>query len=166
MARKRKRASCRTDLARFLKEGERLFFLAQELHYLDDALGDAGTGAKNGSGAGGNTVHIKHDRVYRTAYLHLSRYGKGIRPGVHVTQGQVIGYVGSTGRSTGPHLDFRIWENNKPINPLKMITPPADPIAKDKMPAFEKAKSRAFEIRDSLQMVSYYRKAVLDRLGK
>ena len=130
------------------------------------SIGDGVVTAAHYAGAGGNTVHIKHDRVYRTAYLHLSRYGKGIRPGVHVTQGQVIGYVGSTGRSTGPHLDFRIWENEKPVNPLKMITPPAEPISQKNMPAFEKAKKRAFEMRDSLQVVSYYRQAVLAPLGE
>ena len=130
------------------------------------SIGDGVVTKVGYAGAGGNTVHIQHTKNYRTAYLHLSKYGKGIRPGVRVSQGQVIGYVGATGRCTGPHLDFRIWENNKPINPLKMITPPAEPISKDKMPAFEAAKSRAFEIRDSLQVVSYYRKAVLDRLGK
>ncbi|MBP5504933.1 MAG: peptidoglycan DD-metalloendopeptidase family protein [Bacteroidales bacterium] len=116
------------------------------------------------AGAGGNTVHIQHTKNYRTAYLHLSRYGKGIRPGVRVSQGQVIGYVGATGRCTGPHLDFRIWENNKPVNPLKMVSPPAEPIAKDKMPAFEAAKQHAFAMRDSLQVVSYYKQAVLDKL--
>ena len=130
------------------------------------SIGDGVVTAAHYAGAGGNTVHIKHDRVYRTAYLHLSRYGKGIRPGVHVQQGQVIGYVGSTGRSTGPHLDFRIWENEKPVNPLKMITPPAEPISKENMPAFEKAKKHAFEMRDSLQVVSYYRQAVLAPLGE
>lgn len=83
-----------------------------------------------------------------------------------MSQGQVIGYVGATGRCTGPHLDFRIWENNKPINPLKMVTPPADPISKENMPAFEKAKVRAFEMRDSLQVVKYYRQAVLEKLGE
>ena len=130
------------------------------------SIGDGVVTKVGYAGAGGNTVHIQHTKNYRTAYLHLSRYGKGIRPGVKVSQGQVIGYVGSTGRSTGPHLDFRIWENNKPINPLKMVTPPADPIAKKNMPAFEAAKARAFEIRDSLQVVSYYKQAVLDPLGE
>ena len=130
------------------------------------SIGDGVVTAAHYAGAGGNTVHIKHDRVYHTAYLHLSRYGKGIRPGVKVQQGQVIGYVGSTGRSTGPHLDFRIWENEKPVNPLKMITPPAEPISKENMPAFEKAKKHAFEMRDSLQVVSYYRQAVLAPLGE
>jgi murein DD-endopeptidase MepM/ murein hydrolase activator NlpD len=130
------------------------------------SIGDGVVTRVGYAGAGGNTVHIQHTRNYRTAYLHLSKYGKGIRPGVRVSQGQVIGYVGATGRCTGPHLDFRIWENDKPINPLKMITPPADPISKEKMPAFEKAKAHAFEIRDSLQVVSYYRQAVLDPLGE
>ena len=130
------------------------------------SIGDGVVTKVGYAGAGGNTVHIQHTKNYRTAYLHLSRYGKGIRPGVRVSQGQVIGYVGSTGRSTGPHLDFRIWENNKPINPLKMPTPPADPISKQNMLAFEKAKQHAFEIRDSLQVVSYYQKAVIEPLGE
>ena len=112
-------------------------------------------------GAGGNTVRISHGKVYRTAYLHLSKYAKGIRAGVHVTQGQVIGYVGSTGRSTGPHLDFRIWENNKPVNPLKMITPPAEPLSKDQMTAFNAAKEAAFASRDSLWVEEYYQKTIL-----
>lgn len=130
------------------------------------SVGDGVVQSAKYEGAGGNTVRIQHTRQYRTAYLHLSRFAKGIRPGARVSQGQVIGYVGATGRCTGPHLDFRIWENNKPVNPLKMISPPAEPIAKDKMPAFEQAKQRAYQMRDSLQVVSYYRQAVLDKLGR
>ena len=129
------------------------------------SIGDGVVQSAKYEGAGGNTVRIRHDKTYRTAYLHLSKFAKGIKPGAHVTQGQVIGYVGATGRCTGPHLDFRIWENDKPVNPLKMITPPAEPISKDKMPAFEEAKRRAFEMRDSLQVVSYYRQVVLAPLG-
>ncbi|NNF05477.1 MAG: M23 family metallopeptidase [Candidatus Eisenbacteria bacterium] len=68
----------------------------------------------------GNTVKIKHHGTYLTQYAHLSRFARGIRPGSKVQQGQVIGYVGSTGLSTGPHLDFRIRENGKWINPLKL----------------------------------------------
>lgn len=115
-------------------------------------------------GAGGNTVRIRHAQNYRTAYLHLSKYAKGIKAGSHVSQGQVIGYVGSTGRSTGPHLDFRIWHNNVPQNPLKMISPPAEPLSKEKMPVFEEAMRRAFDMRDSLQVVKYYRDNILSRL--
>lgn len=79
-------------------------------------------------GPNGNMVKIKHNGTYTTAYLHLSKYGKGIKEGVHVRQGQVIGYVGSTGRSTGPHLDFRFYRNGQPINPLKVESPPAKPV--------------------------------------
>ena len=79
-------------------------------------------------GGGGNTVKIKHNSTYTTAYLHLSKFAGGLQVGQHVKQGQVIGYVGSTGSSTGPHLDFRVWKNGTPIDPLKMVSPPAEPI--------------------------------------
>jgi len=98
----------------------------------------------------GNMVKIKHNSVYTTAYLHLSKFGKGIKTGVRVRQGQVIGYVGSTGRSTGPHLDFRIWKNGTPVNPLKMESPPSEPISKSRMPLFEAAKASARGMRDSI----------------
>ena len=78
-------------------------------------------------GGGGHTVKIRHNSVYTSAYLHLSRYGK-ISVGSRVKQGEIIGYVGSTGHSTGPHLDFRIWKNGTPINPLKMKSPPVAPV--------------------------------------
>ena len=79
-------------------------------------------------GGGGNTVKIRHNSTYTTAYLHLSKYAKGLSVGQHVRQGEVIGYVGSTGSSTGPHLDFRVWKKGTPIDPLKMVSPPAEPI--------------------------------------
>lgn len=88
-------------------------------------------------------VKIKHNSVYTSAYLHLSRYGKDIKVGQRVKQGQVIGYVGSTGYSTGPHLDFRIWKNGTPINPLNMESPPAEPLAKKDMQAFRESMKRS-----------------------
>ena len=103
------------------------------------SIGDGVVTSKKYEGAGGNTVRIRHNSVYSTAYLHLSGYAKGLKVGQRVRQGEVIGYVGSTGRSTGPHLDFRVWKNGSPINPLKMDSPPAEPLKKDNMPAFEKA---------------------------
>ena len=77
---------------------------------------------------GGNVIKIEHNKTYRTGYLHLKGFAKGIKAGVRVKQGQVIGYVGNTGVSTGPHLDFRVWKNGAPIDPLAMKSPPADPL--------------------------------------
>jgi murein DD-endopeptidase MepM/ murein hydrolase activator NlpD len=77
---------------------------------------------------GGRSVRIKHNSVYSTAYLHLSKYGDGIKAGAPIKQGQVIGYVGSTGMSTGPHLDFRFYQNGQPVDPLKVESPPVEPV--------------------------------------
>jgi len=92
------------------------------------AIGDGVVTYAAKKGANGNIVKIKHNGTYTTAYLHLSKFGKGIRSGTHVKQGDVIGYVGSTGRSTGPHLDFRFYRNGKAIDPLKVKSPPANPV--------------------------------------
>ena len=103
------------------------------------SIGDGVVTSMKYEGAGGNTVRIRHNSVYSTAYLHLWKYGPGLKAGQRVRQGQIIGYVGSTGRSTGPHLDFRVWKNGTPINPLKMESPPAEPIKKENMSAFNQA---------------------------
>ena len=102
-------------------------------------IGDGVITSMKYEGAGGNTIRIRHNSVYSTAYLHLSGYAKGLKVGQRVRQGDVIGYVGSTGRSTGPHLDFRVWKNGTPINPLKMDSPPAEPLKKENMEAFTQA---------------------------
>lgn len=100
-------------------------------------IGDGVITSMKYEGAGGNTIRIRHNSVYSTAYLHLSGYAKGLKTGQRVRQGQVIGYVGSTGRSTGPHLDFRVWKNGSAINPLKMQSPPAEPLKGANKEAFE-----------------------------
>ena len=102
-------------------------------------IGDGVITSMKYEGAGGNTIRIRHNSVYSTAYLHLSGYAKGLKAGQRVRQGQVIGYVGSTGRSTGPHLDFRVWKNGSPINPLKMDSPPAEPLKPEFKDEFESA---------------------------
>lgn len=102
-------------------------------------IGDGVITSMKYEGAGGNTIRIRHNSVYSTAYLHLSGYAKGLKTGQRVRQGQVIGYVGSTGRSTGPHLDFRVWKNGSPINPLKMDSPPAEPLKSEFKDEFEGA---------------------------
>ena len=88
------------------------------------------------AGGAGYYLKIKHNSTYTTSYMHLQGYAKGIAEGVRVKQGQVIGYVGSTGVSTGPHLDFRVFKDGTPIDPLKMESPPADPIKKEDMERF------------------------------
>ncbi len=80
------------------------------------------------SGGGGNRIWLRHSRGLESAYLHLRGFAKGIKSGVRVRKGQVIGYVGSTGMSTGAHLDFRIKQNGKYINPDRLPTTPGDPI--------------------------------------
>jgi murein DD-endopeptidase MepM/ murein hydrolase activator NlpD len=79
-------------------------------------------------GGAGRMVTVRHPNGYETSYLHLSRYAQGIRKGVHVSQGQVIGFVGSTGLSTGPHLDYRVQQNGRWVNPLSITSPPAEPL--------------------------------------
>lgn len=85
---------------------------------------------------GGNYVKIRHNSTYTTTYMHLSRFAKGLQVGDHVAQKEVIGYVGSTGLSTGPHLDFRVYENGKPINPLTIKSQPKKPISEANKAAF------------------------------
>jgi len=87
---------------------------------------------------GGNRIKIRHMNGYETCYMHLRGYAKGIRSGARVSQGQTIGYVGSTGRSTGPHLDFRVWKDGKPIDPLRMISPPSKPLGKEHLDSLSK----------------------------
>ena len=97
------------------------------------------------SGEAGNMVRIRHSGGYQTAYLHLSAYGPGIRPGVRVEQGQLIGRVGATGTATGPHLDYRIIKNGTYVNPLTELKkmPSGEPIARSEQAAFAAARDEA-----------------------
>lgn len=113
-------------------------------------IGDGVVTSVKYEGAGGNTVRIRHNSVYSTAYLHLSKFGKGIKAGKRVHQGDIIGYVGSTGRSTGPHLDFRVWKNGTPINPLRMQSPPAEPLKQELADTFN------VQIQKYSQLMDYY----------
>jgi murein DD-endopeptidase MepM/ murein hydrolase activator NlpD len=85
----------------------------------------------------GNYVKVKHNAHITNQYLHMCRIATGIRPGVHVSQGQIIGYVGSTGLATGPHVCFRYWLDGKQVDWLKQKTVPSDPINKSDRPQFE-----------------------------
>lgn len=112
------------------------------------SIGDGTVIGKGYQGGSGNFVKIRHNAVYTTMYLHLSRFGKGVSTGSRVQQGEVIGYVGSTGLSTGPHLDFRVFMNGTPIDPLKIDAPPGDPVKTD-------YKQDFIHTRDSLTVCLY-----------
>ena len=114
------------------------------------SIGDGVVISRCWAGGGGNTVKIRHNSVYTTAYLHLSRYASGLKTGDRVSQGQVIGYVGSTGVSTGPHLDFRVWKGGSPINPLTMESPSVEPLRKENLCALDSARIASKHTLDSL----------------
>ena len=103
-------------------------------------MGD-GTVLSCGWGGGfGKQVILRHPNGYMTYYGHLSRYGPGIRKGMHVKQKQIIGYVGSTGLSTGPHLDYRLAKGGQLRNPLKESFPAGLPIRRGEMERFQKRR--------------------------
>ena len=88
----------------------------------------------------GNYVKIYHNGTYSTAYLHMSRIGAGITRGVRVRQGQTIGYVGSTGLATGPHVCYRFWRNGVQVDALRVELPPSQPVKKENLEKFQKIK--------------------------
>ncbi len=94
------------------------------------------------SKGGGNILKIKHANNLTSGYLHLKGYAKGIKSGSRVSQGQVIAYVGNTGASTGPHLDFRLWKGATPIDPLKAPSNPVEPISAANKAAFETTRDQ------------------------
>jgi murein DD-endopeptidase MepM/ murein hydrolase activator NlpD len=105
------------------------------------ATGDGSVAAATRDGSNGNYVKIRHNSRYETYYLHLSRFGKGIRKGARVSQGQVIGYVGATGLATGPHLDYRIKVAGSFVNPRTIKLPSKEPVPADEMGRFEQQKN-------------------------
>ncbi len=106
----------------------------------------------------GNFVKIKHDDTYQTQYLHMNRHGKGIRPGVHVKQGEVIGYVGSTGLATGPHVCFRFWKNGRQVNHLRENLPPPEPMAESEVPKFNLVRD---SLKTSLDLIEFPNKQLM-----
>jgi murein DD-endopeptidase MepM/ murein hydrolase activator NlpD len=94
------------------------------------------------NGAYGNYIRIRHNSKYKTAYAHLSKYAKNIRKGTRVKQGQIIGYVGSTGRSTGPHLHYEVLANSKRINSQKLKLPSGKTLGESARKEFELKRIR------------------------
>ena len=100
------------------------------------------------SGGSGNMVRLRHDNGYETYYLHLSRFAQGLHAGARIAQGQTIGYVGSTGLATGPHLHFGVRKNGPYVNWLteRRNLPPGDPVPPDRMVAFQEVRDRALAL--------------------
>ena len=94
----------------------------------------------------GNYVKVRHNGTYTTQYLHMSKIKPGIRKGVFVKQGDIIGYVGSTGLATGPHVCYRFWKNDKQVDPFKQKLPPGDPINKENREAYLLVKDSLMQI--------------------
>ena len=101
-------------------------------------------------GGGGNCVKIKHNSTYQTIYAHMSKFGRGIKKGVRVKQGQIIGYVGSTGLSTGPHLHYEVIENGKKINSQKLKLPSGKILKNDLRKKFEVNKIKIDVLKSEL----------------
>jgi len=104
------------------------------------SIGDGRIIAVDYQGGNGRYIKVWHNGVYTSTYMHLSSFGKGIETGKYVVQGELLGYVGSSGLSTGPHLDFRVTRNGSPIDPLKMESPPVDPVKPENREAFNLVK--------------------------
>jgi len=101
-------------------------------------------------GGGGNCVKIKHNRVYQTIYAHMSKFGRGIKKGARVKQGQIIGYVGSTGLSTGPHLHYEVIENGRKINSQKLKLPSGKILKGNQRKVFEVNKIKIDVLKSDL----------------
>ena len=109
-------------------------------------VGDGTVQDASYSAANGNYVKIKHNETYTTQYLHLSKISRNLRRGDRVKQGQVIGYVGSTGLATGPHLCFRFWKNGKQEDWLKETIPPTEPVSQANLTAFTQKKAEVMRL--------------------
>ena len=105
-------------------------------------------------GGGGNCVKIKHNSTYSTVYAHLSKFASGIKEGVRVKQGRIIGYVGSTGMSTGPHLHYEVIENKKKINSQKLKLPSGKTLSGENRKLFEVAKIKIDVLKSELILLS------------
>lgn len=102
--------------------------------------------------ANGNYVKIRHNSTYTTQYLHMSRIEPGVRAGTRVRQGQTIGYVGSTGLATGPHLCYRFWKNGVQVDALKVELPASEPIEKEFVSSFEEVKDKWIDRLNSITL--------------
>ena len=113
------------------------------------AAGSGTVERANRYGSNGNYIRIRHSDGYKTAYAHLKNFARGVKTGSYVTQDQVIGYVGTTGRSTGPHLHYEVHHHGKKINPRSLSQLSGKPLAKDQLPAFKSRRAEIERLRQS-----------------
>ena len=101
-------------------------------------------------GGGGNCVKIKHNSTYETIYAHMKSFGRGIKEGIRIKQGRIIGYVGSTGKSTGPHLHYEVIKNGKKINSQTLRLPSGKSLKGDSRKLFEVVKIKLDVLKSEL----------------
>ena len=118
------------------------------------ASGDGVVKKASWCGGGGNCVVIKHNSTYKTVYAHMSKFASGIRSGVRVKQGQVIGFVGSTGKSTGPHLHYEVIVNGKRINSQTLKLPSGKILKGEDRVVFETNKIK-LDVLKSEKIIGY-----------
>ena len=118
------------------------------------AAGSGTVERANRFGSFGNYIRIRHTDGYKTAYAHLKGFARGIKAGAYVKQDQVIGYVGTTGRSTGPHLHYEVIHNGKKINPRRLSQLSGKPLSKDQHPAFKSRRAEIETMRQSSEVLS------------
>jgi murein DD-endopeptidase MepM/ murein hydrolase activator NlpD len=106
------------------------------------AAGDGVVESAERKGGHGNYVRIRHANGYKTSYSHMAKFAEGVRPGIKVSQGQVIGYVGSTGLSSGPHLHYEVLVNNRHVNPMTIHVPRGRQLRGKQLAAFHKERKR------------------------
>lgn len=115
------------------------------------AVGDGVVTEARFKGGNGNYVKIRHNSVYETQYLHMSKFATGIKPGKRVNQGDIIGYVGSTGLATGPHVCFRFWKNGQQVDHRKENMPSAEPVAERLIADFLEVRAKSDSLIGSMR---------------
>ena len=128
------------------------------------AVADGVVTKRSRSRGNGNYVKIKHDKVYQTQYLHMNGFAKGVNVGTHVKQGQTIGYVGSTGLATGPHVCFRFWKNGRQVNHLRENLPPPESMPAVDIPLFNVVRDSLKTELDKIEF-KHFRKVVENEVG-
>jgi len=117
------------------------------------AAGSGTVERANRYGSYGNYIRIRHSDGYKTAYAHLKNFARGVKTGAYVKQDQVIGYVGTTGSSTGPHLHYEVHLHGKKINPRRLSQLSGKPLAKDQHPAFKSRRAQIENMRANSEVL-------------